>query len=134
MTTERPLSAAPDLDDLWTALWDDLRHNATGQPSGHAIIHRHRNAIEEAAARQALDELAALRADRDFQGAAFMRCAEERLSERVAASTELAALRSQLKVLAAAVVGMDSVLQEAGSMKPGDPDWEALQLARSIEP
>ncbi len=82
---------------------------------------------------QALDELAALRADRDFQGAAFMRCAEERLAEREAASTELAALRSQLKVLAAAVVGMDSVLQEAGSLKPGDPDREALQLARSIE-
>ncbi len=49
MTTERPLSATPDLDGLWSALWDDLRHNATGQPSGHAIIHRHRDAIEDAA-------------------------------------------------------------------------------------
>lgn len=34
------------LDDLWARLWDDLRHNATGKPSGEAIIARHRPAIE----------------------------------------------------------------------------------------
>jgi hypothetical protein len=33
--------------DLWADLWDDLRHNATGKPSGEAIIARHRKAIED---------------------------------------------------------------------------------------
>lgn len=39
------------LDDLWTLLWDDLRHNATGKPSGEVIIGRHRPFIEAEAAR-----------------------------------------------------------------------------------
>ena len=40
------------LDSLWFDLWADLRLNATGKPSGDAIIERHRPAIEaEAVAR-----------------------------------------------------------------------------------
>lgn len=37
------------LDALWDALWEDLRHNATGRPSGLLIITRHRLGIEAAA-------------------------------------------------------------------------------------
>jgi hypothetical protein len=34
------------IDALWDALWEDLRHNATGRPSGLLIITKHRYAIE----------------------------------------------------------------------------------------
>jgi hypothetical protein len=38
------------LDDLWDALWEDLRHNATGRSTGLIIIAKHRPAIEAEAA------------------------------------------------------------------------------------
>lgn len=42
------MSAGEALDAAWEALWEDLRHNATGRPSGLAIIARHRPLIEAA--------------------------------------------------------------------------------------
>jgi hypothetical protein len=44
-------------DRLWADLWDDLRHNATGKPSGEAIIARHRKAIEDDIRAEAQAEL-----------------------------------------------------------------------------
>lgn len=41
--TDQPSTA---LDALWTHLWDELRLNATGKPSGEAIIRKHRRGIE----------------------------------------------------------------------------------------
>lgn len=41
------------LDVLWDALWEDLRHNATGRPSGLNIIAKHRPEIEAVVADEA---------------------------------------------------------------------------------
>jgi hypothetical protein len=46
------------LDWLWDALWADLRHNATGKPSGEVIIAAHRPVIEAEAVAAYLAELA----------------------------------------------------------------------------
>jgi hypothetical protein len=53
VTTE----AGTHLDWLWGDLWEDLRHNATGRPTGLAIIALRRPQIEAEAARAALQSL-----------------------------------------------------------------------------
>jgi hypothetical protein len=49
--------AGTHLDWLWGDLWEDLRHNATGRPTGLAIIALRRPQIEAEAARAALQSL-----------------------------------------------------------------------------
>lgn len=46
---DAPRPPVTPLDLLWIAMWEDLRHNATGQPSGLEIIARYRPQIEGAA-------------------------------------------------------------------------------------
>jgi hypothetical protein len=70
MTNPESRDAVPDaprtvpthLDALWADLWEDLRHNATGKPSGDRIIARHRHGIEAEARQDSLDEVERLRA------------------------------------------------------------------------
>jgi len=50
MTDQAPEPLTVTLDDLWNEMWEDLRHNATGQPSGRAIIANWRVVIEGALA------------------------------------------------------------------------------------
>ena len=49
---QRPAEAVT-MDDLWDAMWEDLRHNATGRTSGAQIITRWRVVIEAAVREEA---------------------------------------------------------------------------------
>lgn len=54
MTQDREAAVNVTLNDLWAEMWEDLRHNATGKPSGAAIIANWRVVIEGAIRGQTL--------------------------------------------------------------------------------